>query len=169
MLLHNIKEADVQLADHLYRWEKFRLKSGIALRLHEDPSKISVFTLNEFDNFCVVTLCRFKKKSQLRRVAYDQGDSYLHWMKVYGTSFVENKLPAEQIIRNTRFLLDIANRNPFQVKEVLGEDLNDFAQLCCTKTSEFWLEKFPNNGATVVVAEPGKFQPTLATSTSMGD
>ena len=72
-----------------------------------------------------------------------------------------------ETIQNARFLLRIANDSPSVIPEVLGDELNDFARLCCTKRHEFWLEKFNEYPTHGPVLEAGKFQLICSSSVSL--
>lgn len=125
MLFHYISTSNVHLGDHLYRWQNGKLVQGIAVRRDDDTSEILVVTTNGLKGFHLMSLSQFKEKRTLRRVCYDQGDSYLHWMKLSRTSFIEKRRPVEEIIQNALLLLDVDNRNPECIQEFL---VNNFAK-----------------------------------------
>jgi hypothetical protein len=146
MLLHNISAAAVRRGDHLYRWKNLKLLPGIAIQRNDNPSAMFVIMSNGLNTFHLVTLSEFKGRGILRRALYDQGDSYLHPIKLSGTSFIEKKRPTEEIEQNALLLLDTAHRNPERIRELFPHGTSDFAKLCCTTSHEQWRNYLQRNG-----------------------
>jgi len=147
MLFHNIVPSDVHPGDHLYRWRNGKMLPGIAVRRNDNKSEIFVVMPNGLNNFNLVTLIEFKGRGILRRAIYDQSDSYLHLLKLSGTSFIEKKRPIEEIVQNALLLLDITNRNPQCIQEILA---NNFAKLCCTLEHGDWRNKLLEYGKEIL-------------------
>ncbi|CAF4303905.1 unnamed protein product, partial [Adineta steineri] len=72
---------------------------------------------------------QFTGRKILRRALYNQSDSYLHTIKIRGTSFSERARPAEEIVQNALLLVDKTNQKPGCLHEII---VQNFAQLCCT-------------------------------------
>ncbi len=146
MFFHPICESDVCPGDHLYRWRYFKLEPGIAVQLNDNPSAISVVTLNGVNTFRLITLHQFKGRGILRRAHYNQDDSYLHRIKLSGTSFTEKRRPREEVVQNALLLLDTANKNPEYIKKLFVNRFADFAKLCCTISHEEWCNRLLGSG-----------------------
>ncbi len=146
MLFHHIFLSDVKPGDHLYRWRHFKLLQGIAVQRNDDRSKMFVVMSNGLNTIRLVTLREFKGRGILRRALYDQGDSNLHSIKLSGTSFIEKKISAEEIVQNALLLLDTVNRNPEYVQQLFAHGFGDFARLCCTISHEQWRNRLQRNG-----------------------
>jgi hypothetical protein len=146
MLFHHISASDVRPGDHLYRWRRFKLIQGIAVRPNNDALGIFVVMSIGLNGFRLVTLEEFKGKGILRRVLYDQGDSYLHSIKLTGTSFTEKKRPAEEIVQNALLLLDTNNINPEFIEQFFAYGAVNFARLCCITSHEQWRRLLQPNG-----------------------
>ncbi|CAF0836668.1 unnamed protein product [Rotaria sordida] len=138
MVCHNISVSEVRPGDHLYRWHHLKLLQGIAVQLDDDVSEIFVVVLDKLNNFDLVTLNDFKGKGVLRRVLYDQGDSHLHRIKLHGTSYIEKRRPAKEIVQNALLLIHTADTNPQYLQKIFVKDFNDFAKLCCTINHDRW-------------------------------
>ncbi len=146
MLFHHISVSDVRLGDHLYRWRRFKLLQGIAVQPNDGSPRISVVMSIGLNGFRLVTVEEFKGNGILRRVLYDQGDSYLHPIKLSGTSFIEKKIPAREIAQNALLLLDANNTNPEYIEQFFAHGAVNFAQLCCTMSHEQWRHLLQPNG-----------------------
>ncbi|CAF0874645.1 unnamed protein product [Rotaria sordida] len=146
MLCHNISVSDVRPGDHLYRWHHLKLLHGIAVQLHDDVSEIFVVVLDKLNNFDLVTLKDFKKKGVLGRVLYDQGDSHLHRIKLHGTSHIEKRRPAKEIVQNALLLIYTADTNPQYLQKIFVKDFNNFAKLCCTINHDRWRNILQGDG-----------------------
>ena len=138
MLFHHISPSDVRPGYHLYRWRNLKLFEGIAVQSNDDTSKIFVVMFDGLNNFRLVTLSKFKGRGILRRVLYDQGDSYVHCIKLSGTSYIEKSRPLEEIVQNALLLLDISSRNPEFIKQFFNNGFGNFAKLCCIISHEDW-------------------------------
>ncbi|CAF2359835.1 unnamed protein product [Rotaria sp. Silwood2] len=138
MLLHNISVSDVRPGDHLYQWRKLKLLQGIAVQLDDDAPEIYVVMLNKFNKFDLVTLNDFKGKGVLRRVLYDQGDSRLHRIKLSGTSYIEKRRPAKEIVQNALLLLNTWDINAQFLQKIFIKGFSEFAKLCCTINHDCW-------------------------------
>lgn len=146
MLLHDISISDVHPGDHLYQWQKLKMLQGIAVPHISHESKICVVTSYNLTSFCLVTLENFVGNGVLRRARYDQGEHYLHWIKLPGTSFSEHKRPPEEIVENAFLLLKIANTNLQLIKKLCVHGIRDFAKLCCTMSHETLRMNLLRNG-----------------------
>jgi hypothetical protein len=146
MLFHDIYASNVRAGDHLYRWRMLKRFQGIAVQYNEDPSEILVVMFNGSNSFRLVKLCEFKGRGILRRALYDQGGSYVHGIKLSGTSFIEKSRPPEEIVQNARLLLDTANRNPELIQQFFINGFEDFARLCCTINHEEWRNQLLGQG-----------------------
>lgn len=146
MLFHYISASDVQPGDHLYRWRNFKLLQGIAVQRNDDRSQIYVVRLTDLNGFRLVTLQEFQGRGTLRRALYDQGNSYLHPIKLAGTSFIERKRPVDEVIQNALLLLNMQNFNSEHIKQLFGYNGHDFARLCCTMNDEQWRNHLQTNG-----------------------
>lgn len=138
MLFHHISPSHVRPGYHLYRWRNLKLFEGIAVQNDDDTSQIFVVMFDGLNNFRLVTLCEFKGIGILRRVLYDQGDSYVHLIKLSGTSYTEKSRPLEEIVQNALLLFDISNRHPEFIKQFFNNGFGDFAKSCCTISHEDW-------------------------------
>ncbi|CAF1275898.1 unnamed protein product [Adineta steineri] len=139
MLFHYIPPSDVRPGDHLYQWQNFRLLQGIAVPSNNNPTEIHVVILNGLNTFHLVTLKQFTGRKLLRRALYNQSDSYLHTIKLRGTSFSERARPAEEIVQNALLLVDKTNQKPGCLHEII---IQNFAQLCCTIEHKQWRDKW---------------------------
>ena len=138
MLFHNIPASEVRPGNHLYRWRRFKLIQGIAVPSTDSPTGISVVMSIGLNGFRLVTLEEFQGKGIIRRVLYNQGDSFLHPIKLSGTSFVEPTRPPGIIVQNALLLLQIYNTDPEYIAELFIYGSINFAQLCCTMPHEPW-------------------------------
>ncbi|CAF1310764.1 unnamed protein product [Rotaria magnacalcarata] len=138
MLSHAISVADVQPGDHLYRWRNLKLFQGIAVQPNHDNLEIFVVILNDLNSFCMVPVNLFKGKGILRRVLYNQGNSYLHWIKLPGTSYVQKRRPTEEIVQNALLLVDTKNRNCELIENLFVQGFDGFAKLCSTISHDHW-------------------------------
>ncbi len=146
MLSHRISLSDVRSGDHLYRWRYFKLFQGIAVQHNNDTQEIFVVIPNGLNGFRLVTLREFKGRGILRRVLYDQGDSYLHPIKLSGTSFIDMKRSTEEVVQNALLLLNITNINPEYIEQFFVHQVGNFARLCCTMSHEQWRHYLQING-----------------------
>lgn len=150
MLFHRISPVDVQPGDHLYRWRYFKIIQGIAIE-QNDGNTVTIFVVipNEMNSFRLISLREFQGRGYLRRVLYNQGDSYLHPIKLSGTSFIDEKRPAEEVVRNALLLVN-SNINPQFMQQLLTPGTSNFARLCCTMPHEQWRTYLQANGEKIM-------------------
>ena len=147
VLFHDIASSDAQPGDHLYRWKRFRIFPGIAIQRDDgDSSTMFVLVPNRSTSFHLIPLEDFQGHGHLRRAVYNQNTSYLHSIKMPGTSFTDEKRPAEEIVQNALLLLERNNLNSQCMERLLSIGPDNFARLCCTMPHEQWRTYLQANG-----------------------
>lgn len=123
---------------------------GIAIQRNDGiASTLFVLIPNGSTCFRLVSLKDFQGRGVLRRVLYNQGTSYLHPIKLSGTSYLDQKQPAEEVVRNALLLLEKTNLNSECMKRLLSPGPDNFARLCCTMSHEQWRAHLQANGAKI--------------------
>jgi len=134
MFFNTISPSDVRPGDHLYRYRWFGIQHGIAVRY---PKLTPIFVVTCYKNtLSLVTLNEFKGQGSLRRVTYEQSNSYMKTMKI------SHRPPPEEIVQNAFLLLDWIKISPDCLRVLFANDLSQFARRCCTTVHEQWRNLF---------------------------
>ena len=184
-LMHTVAISDINNGDHLYVRSSLAVaksKEGIVVPGQDrDDGKqqmiISTDAMNtdtdgSLPQLHLLTLDEFRAPGLgLRRAYYDQGDAVFHHFKLSGTSYVDRRLPSDEIVANALILYQLSQSPDVyggQLKMLLGNKYERFAYVCSTTQAKDWTLPLEFDQITVASFSDGEQNSPSIPATAQG-